>query len=309
MLFGSLSGLPAAGLLVRSTRATGLVSTAAGGLAARSSTRAGACSSGVVAQPAANAAAARVANMIRRMAFLPFSFPSFYEWSPGGLTHVSRRNAETLLDAAVRRHRRQHAAPADHRGEQDHPPVGREARRLVAIAVGDDLHLTVREIEQRHLELAFVKRDIGEGLAVGTQARRHIIASLEGDALRLAAGGRHAVDLRAAAAVGGEVDPLAVAREARLGIDRRRAGKAAQAAAVGVDEEDLRAALARQRDGELAAVGRPGRRRVRSPEVGYDIPLPVEQRVDIDHRLLVLERDIGELPAVRRPGGRDDRLE
>src|SRR5229473_2332702 len=292
MLFGSLSELPGAGLLVRSTRAIGLVSTAAGaaGLAARSSTPAGGCCSGVVAQPAATAAAARMAMRARRMA----SFLSFCEWSPGRLTHVARRDAEALLDAAVGRHRREHAASADHRGEQDHAPVGSKARRLVAIAVGNDLHLTVREIEQRYLELAFVKRDVGEGLAVWTQARRHIIAALEGDALRLAAGGRHAVDRRAAAAIGGEVDPLAVAREARLGIDRRRAGEAAQATAVGVEEEDLRAALARQGDGELAAVGRPGGGRVRSPEVGHDVPLPVEQRVDIDHRLLVLERDVGE---------------
>src|SRR6266404_1084273 len=188
MLFGSLSGFPGAGLLVRSTRAIGLVSTGAGGLAARSSTLAGGCCSGVVAQPAAAAAAARVAMMARRMA----SFLSFCEWSPGRLAHVPRRDAEALLDAAVRRYRRQHAAFADHGGEQDHPPVGSKARRLVAIAVGDDLHLAVGEIEQRHLELAFVERDIGEGLAVWTQARRHIIASLEGDALRLAAGGRQA---------------------------------------------------------------------------------------------------------------------
>src|SRR5439155_87091 len=188
MLFGSLSGLPAAGLLVRSTRAIGLVSTGAGGLAARSSTLAGACSSGAVAQPAATAAAARVAMMARRMA--SFSFLSFYEWSPGRLAHVAGRHAQTLLDAAVRRYRRQHAASVDHGGEQDHPPVGSKARRLVAIAVGDDLHLAVGEIEQRHLELAFVERDIGEGLAVWTQARRDIIASLEGDALRLAAVGR-----------------------------------------------------------------------------------------------------------------------
>src|SRR2546425_8680846 len=255
MLFGSLSGLPAAGLLVRSTRAIGLVSTGAGGLAARSSTLAGACCSGVAAQPAATAAAARVAMMARRMA--SFSFLSFCEWSPGRLTHVARRHAPTLLDAAVRRHRRQHAASADHGGEQDHPPVGSKARRLVAIAVGDDLHLAVREIEQRHLELAFVERDVGEGLAVWTQARSDIIASLEGDALRLARGGRQAGDLRAAAAIGGEVDPLAVAREARLGIDRRRAGEAAQAAALGAEEEDLRAAPAPQRDGEPAAAGRP----------------------------------------------------
>src|SRR5882672_6493254 len=108
MLFGSLSGFPGAGLLVRSTRAIGLVSTAAGagGLAARSSTLTGGCCSGVVAQPAATAAAARMAMITRRMA----SFLSFYEWSPGRLTHVPCRDAETLLDPAVRRHRRQHAA-------------------------------------------------------------------------------------------------------------------------------------------------------------------------------------------------------
>src|SRR2546425_8281317 len=238
MWFGSLSGLPAAGLLVRSTRAIGLVSTGAGGLAPGSSTLAGACCSGVVAHPTATAAAARVAMMARRMA--SFSFLSFCEWSPGRLAHVPRRDAQTLLDAAVRRYRRQHAAFADHGGEEDHPPVGSKARRLVAIAVGDDLHLAVGEIEQRHLELAFVERDIGEGLAVWTQARGHIIASLEGDALRLAPGGRHAGDLRAAAAIGGEVDPLAVARGARLGIDRRRAGEAAQGSALRGGGEKLR---------------------------------------------------------------------
>src|SRR5256886_17511164 len=88
MLFGSLSGLPAAGLLVRSTRAIGLVSTGAGGLAARSSTLAGACCSGVVAQTAATAAAARVAMMARRMAF--FSFLLFCEWFPGPVAPVAR---------------------------------------------------------------------------------------------------------------------------------------------------------------------------------------------------------------------------
>src|SRR2546426_943383 len=136
MLFGSLSGLPGAGLLVRSTRAIGLVSTGAGGLAARSSTLAGACCSGVVAHPAATAAAARVAMMARRMA--SFSFLSFCEWSPGRLAHVARRHAQALLDAAVRRHRRQHAAFADHGGEQDHPPVGSKARMiLLATVIGE----------------------------------------------------------------------------------------------------------------------------------------------------------------------------
>src|SRR5438552_17655668 len=110
MLIGSLSGLPAAGLLVRSTRAIGLVSTGARGLAARSSTRAGACSSGVVAQPAATAAAARVAMMARRMA--SFSFLSFCERSPGRLTHVERRHAQALIAAAVTRPHRQPAAYA-----------------------------------------------------------------------------------------------------------------------------------------------------------------------------------------------------
>src|SRR2546428_13736534 len=112
MLFGSLSGLPAAGLLVRSTRAIGLVSTGAGGLAARSSTLAGACCSGVAAQPAGTAAAARVAMMARRMA--SFSFLSFCEWSPGPLTHVPRRHAQTLLCPAAPKYPRQDAASAEH---------------------------------------------------------------------------------------------------------------------------------------------------------------------------------------------------
>src|SRR5581483_3508250 len=251
MLFGSLSAansLPE-GLPVTST--FGIVVPSAG---LRSSTPAGDCSlDGVVVHPARNAAAAAAVRAAMRTARMT-SLLSLGERSPGRLADVACRYGKTLLDTAVGGHGGEHAAAADDGGEEDHAPVGREARRLVAVAVGDDLHLLVAEVEERHLEFAGVARDEGERLAVRAEARRHIIATLEGDPLRLAARRRHAVDLRAAAAVGGEVDPLPVGREARLGVDRGRAGDAAQAAAVRVDEEELRAALARERHREALAV-------------------------------------------------------
>jgi len=66
---------------------------------------------------------------------------SLNEWTPGGLTHVACGYAEPLLDAAVGRHRREHAASAEHGREQDHAAVGRDARRFVAVAVGQHLRL------------------------------------------------------------------------------------------------------------------------------------------------------------------------
>src|SRR3954470_8100551 len=110
------------------------------------------------------------------------------------------------------------------------------------LAVGEDLRLAGRKIEQCDLKLARVARDVRKCFSIRAYSRRDIIAPLECDALRLAPGGGHAVDLRAAAPVGGEVDRLTVWREARLGVDAGRAREAAHAAAVGVHHEELRAA-------------------------------------------------------------------
>ena len=71
-------------------------------------------------------------------------------------------------------------------------------------AVGQHLHLPRREVLHRDVEAAAVALDEREALAVRAVARRDVVGALEGQALRLAAGRRHAVDLRAAAAVGGE---------------------------------------------------------------------------------------------------------
>src|SRR3954462_3338918 len=101
------------------------------------------------------------------------------------------------------------------------------------LAVGEDLRLAGRKIEQCDLELAGVARDVRKCFSIRAYSRRHIIAPLEGDPLRLATGGRHAVDLGTAAAVRGEVDPLSIGREAWLRVDAGGARQAPHAAAVG----------------------------------------------------------------------------
>src|SRR5262245_46975139 len=136
MLFGSFStenGVTP-GLPVTSTRAIGLVSTGVPPAPCfRSSTPAGDCSSvGVVVQPTAISAVAAAVRLAFRMArMLLLLSESFDERPPSWFAHVPRGDTESLLHPPVRRYRREQAAPADHRGEQDHPPVRREARRLV----------------------------------------------------------------------------------------------------------------------------------------------------------------------------------
>ena len=134
-----------------------------------------------------------------------------------------------------------------------------------AVSVTGDL-LSAGEIEHHHLEATAATPDIGEQPAVGRQSRTDVVVTVERDALRRTAARRHAVDLRAAAAVRGEVDRLAVRAEHRLGIDAARLRQAPHVRAVGVHQEDLRVAFARQRHGQRSAVRRPGGRAVRAAE-------------------------------------------
>ena len=144
--------------------------------------------------------------------------------------------------------------------------------------------------------------------AVRADRRRDVVAAAEAHAHRLAACGRHPVDLRAAAAVRGEINALSVRREHRLGVDAAAAGQPLEAAAVGVDDIDLRGFVARQHHRHALAVRRPGRRRVGTLERGDLAAAAIPQRLHIDDRLLVLERHVGEARAVRRKPRRDDRF-
>src|SRR5688572_16195232 len=128
MLAGSLSMLAESftpGLLTSTApifgRSTGFAPGFAPGLL-RSSTPTACWSSGVVWQPAARSSADTM--MITRMEALL----SFDERAPRRLAHIAAGVGQVLPDAAVGGNRRQHPAPAAHRGEQDHPAVGREAR-------------------------------------------------------------------------------------------------------------------------------------------------------------------------------------
>src|SRR5581483_11984779 len=121
------------------------------------------------------------------------------ERPPRRLANVGRLHRQPLLHAAVARHRRQHPASADVGRVQQHAAVRREARRLVARAVGEQLRLAARQVHDREPELAIDPRDVRERLAVRAHARRHIVAAFEGETGGVAALRRHPVDLRAAA--------------------------------------------------------------------------------------------------------------
>src|SRR5690606_17913069 len=112
-------------------------------------------------------------------------------------------------------------------------------------------------------------------------------------ALRAAAAGADAVDLRRAAAVAHEIDAAAVAGEGGLGVDAAALHQAARFAAVGVDGVELRAAVAAQGDGQRAPVRRPGGRAVGAAEVGDQAPPAGGHLVHVHHRLARLEGDVG----------------
>src|SRR5258706_14493296 len=125
--------------------ASGVGAAAASGLAAG-------LSSGVVLQAANKTTRLAALTRVRILAriFISSSW-LFDERPPGRLAYIPCRRAQALFHAPVGRHRRQHSASVHDRSYQDHPAVRRKARRLVAVAILDDLALPVAEVEQRDL--------------------------------------------------------------------------------------------------------------------------------------------------------------
>ena len=123
--------------------------------------------------------------------------------------------------------------PPSRRGVQHHAGVGGEARRFVQDA-------------RRQRASSAASRGCGPAPRCGrrcrcpapwrsscrrrTRWRVGVVAALEGDAGGAAAAGRHLVDLRPAAAVGGEVQRAAVGAPHRLGVDAEMVGHLASAA-------------------------------------------------------------------------------
>ena len=135
---------------------------------------------------------------------------------------------DLALERARQRHRRLDAA------FDGHGPEARRAARRPRRARGREHH----------------------GLAVGRPALHDVAARMPRQPLRLAALGRHDVDVDVAAVLGAERDPLAVGRELRIGrraLEARDAPRHAAGAldgpdVVGVGERDVRGA-----DGRRAA--------------------------------------------------------
>src|SRR6267142_3723932 len=141
------------------------------------------------------------------------------ERPPGRLAHIGRLDAEPLLEAAVARHRGEHAAVVHVARIQNDPPVRREARRFVALAVGQSLNLLALQVHGHQLETPADPRNVREGLAVRADARGYIVVAFEAYAYGLPPAHRHAVDLRAAPPVGGEVDGLTIGGEKGFRVD------------------------------------------------------------------------------------------
>src|SRR5260221_4780073 len=144
---------------------------------------------------------------------------------PGGLADVCRLDSEPLLEAAVARYRRKHAAVVVVGCIENDPAVRREAGRLVARAVGQGLALPALEVHCHQLEAPADARNVREGLAVRADARRNVVVAIEGHSRRVAPARGHSVDLRAPAPVRSEVDRLTIGGEKWFRIDGAGCGK------------------------------------------------------------------------------------
>src|SRR5690606_22659021 len=122
----------------------------------------------------------------------------------------------------------------------------------------------------------------GDLLVVVGQRGTCVVAALEGHARRAAAAGRHLIDLRLAAAVGGEVQGAAVRAPRRFGVDAELPGDLGQRLAGQVHDVDFRVAAARQGQRQPAAVGREVGRTVDAAEAGNHLAAAGGDVLDVD---------------------------
>src|SRR3954451_20712232 len=107
--------------------------------------------------------------------------------SPGRFAHIAGGRSQSLLDSAVARDGGQYTT-APHLGcVEDHLAVRRDAGRFVEWPLGQQLHLSTREVLQRKVESVAIAAHEHEPLAIGEMSRRHVVATVVGHALDRAA--------------------------------------------------------------------------------------------------------------------------
>src|SRR5580698_6983864 len=158
----------------------------------------------------------------------PGSLSRGLERAPYRSVHVLAGLAlgQALVHLPVHRDFLQDALATVIRFEDDHAAVGREAGRLVQLAVGDGLQRAAGQVHHGDVQVAVFPVHEGQRLAIGRYPRIRVVAAVEGDTLGFAALGAHLVYLRRAAPVGGEVQAPTVRRPDRLRVDGIRSGDA-----------------------------------------------------------------------------------
>src|SRR5665213_3622387 len=129
---------------------------------------------------------------------------SLRERAPGGLANIKGRRGQALLYAAITRHGGQCTTAAALVRVEDHPAVGRDRRTFVVGTLRQHLRLSCRVIHDRDFKPSAIAADVHYAFAIRQRARGNVVAAVERHALDGAAGDVDPVDLRRAAAVGGE---------------------------------------------------------------------------------------------------------
>src|SRR5215831_11512272 len=126
---------------------------------------------------------------------------------PNGLAYITRDRCDLLLDAAIRRRRREHTASVHTRRIDDLRAVRREARRFVELPSGQTRVVAARGVDDTDLIRVVLSMDDCDQLAVRRDPRARGVGPAERNALRAPAGLRgDLVDRWAARTVGVEVD-------------------------------------------------------------------------------------------------------
>ena len=140
------------------------------------------------------------------------------------------------------------------------------------------------------------------------QSGTGVVAALESHPLRVATGHVIAIDLRPAAAVGGEINRTAIGGPGGLGVDGIVPGNTGQCLARQVHDVDVRAAILGQHHGHAPAVRGPGGRAVQPLEIGQLLPRAGSQFLAEDCRAAGFEGHVGNVLGIRRPARRQQRL-
>src|SRR6185369_8756815 len=130
---------------------------------------------------------------------------SFLKRTPVGLADVAALARQACLDLAVQCGCHQSFPAILPCRVHDQAAVGCKTWAFVGGRVGNRIYRSAAELHDLELEDAVDAGNVGEPPAVRAKAWRDVVTPRKGDALRAAASGGHAIDLRRAAAVAHEV--------------------------------------------------------------------------------------------------------